>query len=169
MVTRPPSTPSPPHFERAPPRSNFSARNRFFFELRKYHPSQYHPHPSWRPRNHRPHQFPQIASLSPSPKLIPNKAPAFPAPSDPAAARTISSLEAAIQLQRDNITRYNNAHLEPSVLTELLRESVSVLTSLDEQLSRAKQVLRPESAVHGRLANGYIGDEDYQIIINMCI
>ena len=42
-MARPPSTPSPPHCNRVPPRSNISARNRFFFELRKYHPSQYHP------------------------------------------------------------------------------------------------------------------------------
>ena len=116
MVTRPPSTPSPPNFKRVPPRSNTSVRNRFFFELRKYRPSQYHTRLSRRPRKQHQH-LPQIASVSSH--VHPGKAPASPSSSDPALARTITSLEAAIQLQRANITRYNNAHLGPSVLTDL--------------------------------------------------
>ena len=143
MVTRPPSTPSPPNFQRVPPRYNFSARNRFFFELRKFHPSQYHPRPSRRPQRQ---HLPQTASLSSHEQLSAGNAPASSS-SNPALARTVTSLEAAIPLQCDHTTRSINAPLEPSALSGLLRDSVSVITSLNEQLSRARQVPRPEPVV----------------------
>ena len=64
---------------------------------------------------------------------------------------TITSLEPAIAMQRDHLSRLIRANLETSVLTDLLRVSARLTDTLGEKLFRARRSVRPELAVHGPL------------------
>ena len=161
-MTRPP--PPSPKSLRVPPSSATSARNRYFFALRKRQlPLPYHPRPQWGP-SERNFPRPTVASSSSSKSLqlaTMGSSPSNPRPSvqgttpapDSPLSSTIQSLETALAMQRDHLSRLLSANLEPSVLPDLLRESARIIDLLGEKLLRARRLVRPDPELASSLVD----------------